>query len=161
VRRPDELARLVGEVVEDAAADGAVWAEVSVWPGFLRGRLGPDELVIERLVDAGTLASQEHGVGFGLMVAANRNRGPEEAVRVAELAATFAGRGVVSFGLDGDEAAYPAAFYARPSRSPRAQGCYVRRTLVNCVVLTLSSRHWIIFTQTAFFTGSVRGRTQT
>jgi adenosine deaminase len=122
VRRPDELARLVGEVVEDAAADGAVWAEVSVWPGFLRGRLGPDELVVERLLDAGTRASQEHGVGFGLMVAANRNRGPEEAVRVAELAATFVGQGVVSFGLDGDEAAHPAAFYAQAFEIAKSAG---------------------------------------
>lgn len=46
------------------------------------------------------------------MVAANRNRGPEEAVRMAELAATFAGRGVVSYGLDGDEAAYPPTPFA-------------------------------------------------
>ena len=112
IRSPDDFARLVREVVEDAAADGAVWVEVSVWPGFLRGRLGPDEQVVEMVLDAGARASPAQGVGFGVMIAANRNRGPEEAVRMAELAATFVGRGVVSYGLDGDEAAHPPSPFA-------------------------------------------------
>jgi adenosine deaminase len=56
------------------------------------------------------------------MVAADRNRGPEEAVRVAELAATFAGQGVVSFGLDGDEAAHPAASYASAFEIAKSAG---------------------------------------
>ena len=40
LRTPDDARRLVREVVEDAATAGAVWAEVSMWPGLFAGRLG-------------------------------------------------------------------------------------------------------------------------
>lgn len=51
-------------------------------------------------------------MGFGLIIAANRDRGPQEAVEVAHLAAARAGAGVVGFGLDGDEATHPGAEFA-------------------------------------------------
>jgi adenosine deaminase len=84
-----------------------------MWPGFLRGRLGPDERVVELVLDESAAAASATGVGVGVMIAANRNRGPEPAERMATLAAGFADRGVVSFGLDGDEAAAPPAPFAR------------------------------------------------
>ena len=35
LRSPAGLGRVMHEVVEDAAADGAIWIEVSVWPGLV------------------------------------------------------------------------------------------------------------------------------
>jgi adenosine deaminase len=46
------------------------------------------------------------------MVAANRHAGPQTATATARLAAELAAEGVVSFGLDGDEAAFPPGAFA-------------------------------------------------
>jgi adenosine deaminase len=115
LRTPTEVERVVGEIVEDAAADGACWVEVSMWPGLFAGRLGSDADALDTVLAAGRRASQSagtaNGAGFGLVVAANRDRGPAEAVATARLAADRAGAGVVAFGLDGDEtSAGPASF---------------------------------------------------
>ena len=110
---PDDLRRIIGEVVDDAAADGAIWVEVSVWPGLFGGRLGPDQEALLLVLEAGAAAAADFGVGFGLMVAANRHAGPEAAIAVARLAVDLASEGVVSFGLDGDEASYPPAPFAK------------------------------------------------
>jgi adenosine deaminase len=104
--------RLVDELVADAGAAGAVWVEPSMWPGMFGGRLGPDEAVIETILAAGREAADRHGVGFGLIVAANRDRGPEEALRVAGTAVRYVDQGVVGFGLDGDELAAPPELFA-------------------------------------------------
>lgn len=106
LRSADDLARLVREVAEDAAAAGAVWVEPSEWPtAGMAARLGlaNEEAVLEVLLDAAHRAERDTGVGVGLMVAANRERPVDEAVALARLAARHAGQGVVSFGLAGDE----------------------------------------------------------
>lgn len=108
----DNLVRIVGEIVEDAARDGAVWVELSLWPGLFDGRLGPDRDAVTLVLDAGRTACAFHGVGFGLMLAANRHAGVDAACETARLAVELANDGVVSFGLDGDEAAFPPAPFA-------------------------------------------------
>jgi hypothetical protein len=39
---PENLGRVPDEIVEDAAADEAVWVELSLWPGLFGGRLDCD-----------------------------------------------------------------------------------------------------------------------
>jgi len=107
LRRQDDLRRLVREVVADAALAGAVWVEPSLGPANHRGRLGADHDVVALVLEEGHRAAQQQGIGFGLMIAAARDRGVPEAVAAARLAADFAEAGVVSFGLDADEAAFP------------------------------------------------------
>src|SRR5919199_1904881 len=54
VRSPDDLARLVREVAEDAAAAGAVWVEPSEWitaAQAARLGLGDEEAVLEVVLD--------------------------------------------------------------------------------------------------------------
>jgi adenosine deaminase len=103
LRTPEDVSRLVDEVVEDAVQAGAVWVEPSMWPGLFRGRLGSDADAVDVVLAAGQEAQRRHGVGFGLIVAANRNRPPAEATALARLAASRMTSGVVGFGLDGDE----------------------------------------------------------
>jgi adenosine deaminase len=106
LRSPEDLQRLVLEVAEDAAQAGAIWVEPSEWlTGDQARRLGlaGREAVLEVLLDAARRAEEQTGVGVGLMVAANRTADPEDAMQLAQLAARYAGRGVVSFGLAGDE----------------------------------------------------------
>src|SRR5262249_50051030 len=66
LRTPDDIARLVREILEDAAADGAVWVEISAWfSGTHVTRLGlaDEAAVLQMLLDAGRAASREVGVG--------------------------------------------------------------------------------------------------
>ena len=112
LRTPEDARRLVHEIVEDAALAGAVWVEPSMWPGLFDGRLGADGDVLDVVLAAGQEAGSRYGVGFGLVVAANRNRPPGEAVTLAGLAASRREDGVVGFGLDGDETTAPGPLFA-------------------------------------------------
>lgn len=122
LRAADDLRRVVREVVEDSAADGAVWVEPQFFPPYYEGRLGTVPEVIDVVVDEGLAAARELGVGFGLMVAADRTRDPAEAELLAGQAADRAGRGVVSFGLANDEVAGPPEPFARAFAVAREAG---------------------------------------
>ncbi|MEU0071498.1 adenosine deaminase [Streptomyces sp. NPDC006332] len=100
----ENLLRLVREVVEDAAADGAVWVEPHFNP--LTYETDPDAAldVMDLVIDEGRRTAAGLGIGFGLLVFARRNADPAEGVEAARLAARRAGTGVVAFGLAGDEA---------------------------------------------------------
>jgi adenosine deaminase len=107
----EDMTRLAREIVEDGRRDGAVWVEiaVNVWDHPALG--SPSEL-LAALVGAGEEAAAENDVGVGWIVTADRTRSPELAVEQAHLAAAFAGRGVVAFGLANDEAASPPELFA-------------------------------------------------
>lgn len=107
LQKPADAARLITEIVADAQAAGAVWIEPSMWPGLFGGRLGSDAAAVDIVLAAGHEAARH--IGFGLVVAANRNAGPGAALRTARLAVSRMDDGVVGFGLDGDEAAAPGA----------------------------------------------------
>ena len=117
----DDLSRLVREIVGDAEADGAVWVEigVNVWE---HGRLGSPAALLELLIAAGEEVVSGAGVGVGWMVTADRTASPELAVEQAQLAAAYAGKGVVAFGLANDEAAAPPELFADAFSIVRAAG---------------------------------------
>lgn len=112
LRTPEDLQRLVDEVVHDAKLAGAVYVEPAMYLPTHNQRLGPDEAVVEIVLDALVAASERHGVGVGLMISGDRTKDPDDAVRQAELAAKLADRGVVSFGLANDEAIGPPELFA-------------------------------------------------
>jgi adenosine deaminase len=122
LRTPQDMARLVREIAEDAAATGCVWVEPAVWLPLHRTRLGPDEAVLEILVDAARAATEATGVGIGYLIASDRNLPPHEAEEQARIAARWAGRGVVAFGLHNDEARFPAAPFAKAFQIARDAG---------------------------------------
>jgi len=98
------LLRLVREVVEDAATDGAVWIEPHLNPLTYEG--DPDAALdlLDEVIDEGRRAGARLGVGFGIVVFARRNADPSQAIKAARLAAERSDNGVVAFGLAGDEA---------------------------------------------------------
>jgi len=122
LRTPDDMARLVDEVVEDAVLAGAVWVEPSFYAPHHRARLGPDEEVVDMVLDALDAAARRHGIGAGLMLAADRTVGVEDATTQAELAARYAGSGVVAFGLANDENGYPPQPFAEAFAIARSAG---------------------------------------
>lgn len=122
LQTPDDLARLMCEVAEDAAAAGAVWIEPSIYLPRHRETFGSDEQTLEILLDAANRSAAETGVAIGIMLAGNRSMPPDDAVEQARLAARYAGRGVVSFGLGNDEANFPPEPFAEAFAIARAAG---------------------------------------
>jgi hypothetical protein len=134
-----DLRRVVREVLEDAAADGAIYIEPQMYPGRYTDRLGSPGDVLDLVIDEGQASAGRLGIGFGLQLSADRNSDPADAEAMAVLAAERAGRGMVSFGLAADEAScpvtvprsgWPAAVgwtgsrhWTRPSRS-RTENTY-------------------------------------
>jgi adenosine deaminase len=103
IRTEDDVRRLVREALEDDAADGAVWTELQVDPSGYTARFGNLTEFTELVLDAARQASESVGIGVGIVIAANRTRHPLDARSLARLAAQYAGRGVIGFGLSNDE----------------------------------------------------------
>ncbi|WP_159499925.1 adenosine deaminase [Microbacterium sp. 18062] len=119
---PANLHRLIDEAVEDAAADGVVYVEFGVSPQFYVTAFGSIEAALDAQIEAARAAGARHGVEVGLMVTADRTRDLADAVELARIAASRAGRGVVSLGLANEERGHPAADFADAFRIAREAG---------------------------------------
>jgi adenosine deaminase len=109
----DDLYRLVRETLEDERAEGSGWLELQADPSGYASRFGGITAFTELLLDAAATAARATGVGIGIIIAANRTKDPLDARTLARLAAQFAGRGVVGFGLSNDERRGPAEDFER------------------------------------------------
>ena len=103
LRTPQDVRRLLRETAEDEAADGSGWLEIQVDPSGYAARFGGLTPTVELVLDAAAQAAAATGVGIGVIIAANRTRHPLDARTLARLAAQYAGRGVIGFGLSNDE----------------------------------------------------------
>ncbi len=103
LRTEDDVRRLVLEAAEDDVRDGGRWLEIQVDPSGYAARFGGITAFTDLVLDAVRDASERTGLGMALVVAANRTRHPLDARTLARLAAQYAGRGVVGFGLSNDE----------------------------------------------------------
>lgn len=103
LRTEDDVRRLVLEAALDDAADGSTWTEIQVDPSGYGARFGGITAFTDLVIDAVRDASERSGIGIGLVVAANRTRHPLDARALARLAAQYASRGVLGFGLSNDE----------------------------------------------------------
>ena len=103
LRTEDDVRRLVREAAEDDVRDGGRWLEIQVDPSGYGARFGGITAFTELVLDAVRAASAETGLGIAVVIAANRTRHPLDARTLARLAAQYAGRGVVGFGLSNDE----------------------------------------------------------
>ena len=103
LRTEDDVRRLVREAAEDDVADGGRWLEIQVDPSGYAARFGGLTAFTDLVLDAVRDASATTGLGIAVVVAANRTRHPLDARTLARLAAQYAGRGVVGFGLSNDE----------------------------------------------------------
>lgn len=97
LRTSDDIARVVAEAVADDLASGAGWVELQVDPTSYATRFGGLEPVVEAVLAAAA------GQPVGIVLAASWGRPPPVAEEVARLAARYADRGVVGFGLSNDE----------------------------------------------------------
>jgi adenosine deaminase len=103
LRTEDDVRRLVREAAEDDVRDGGRWLEIQVDPSGYGARFGGITAFTELVLDCVRDASEKTGLGIAVIIAANRTRHPLDARTLARLAAQYAGRGVVGFGLSNDE----------------------------------------------------------
>lgn len=122
---PDDYARLAREFVEDALAQNVVYGELfispSVWSFFHREL---DLAATIRDIVAELRRANARGAQFSLIVDVTRNFGAESAMRTTQLAATFAGEGVIGVGLGGDEARFPPELFVDVFAAARAAGLH-------------------------------------
>jgi len=103
LRTEGDVRRLVREAAEDDVRDGGRWLEIQVDPSGYAARFGGITAFTDLVLDAVGVASRETGLGMAVVIAANRTRHPLDARTLARLAAQYAGRSVVGFGLSNDE----------------------------------------------------------
>lgn len=103
LRTPGDVRRLVLEAAEDDVADGGRWLEIQVDPSGYAARFGGITAFTDLVLDSVRDASRRTGLGIAVVIAANRTRHPLDARTLARLAAQYAGRDVVGFGLSNDE----------------------------------------------------------
>jgi adenosine deaminase len=103
LRTEDDVRRLVLEAAQDDVVDGGRWLEIQVDPSGYAARFGGITAFTDLVLDAVRQASEATGIGMAVVIAANRTRHPLDARTLARLAAQYAGRGVVGFGLSNDE----------------------------------------------------------
>lgn len=116
LRVPPDVYRLLRETAEDERAEGSGWLEIQVDPSGYAGLFGGLTEFVELVLDAARAAMAATGVGIGVIIAANRTRHPLDARTMARLAAQYAGRGVIGFGLSNDERRGPAHEFAAAFR---------------------------------------------
>ncbi|MGH3765135.1 MAG: adenosine deaminase [Pseudonocardiaceae bacterium] len=103
IQSAEDVRRIIREAAEDDAAEGSGWLELQVGPKSYAHRLGGLDSAVEVLVDACRDASRAAGIGIGLTLAVSWADSPECAEDVARVAAQYADRGVVGFGISNDE----------------------------------------------------------
>src|SRR5215470_794634 len=107
IRTSADVTRVVAEAALDDRADGCGWLEIQVDPTSYAPALGGLRAALEAVLSAAAAAP----VPTGVIVASSWARPPAHATRLARLAAEYAGRGVVGFGLSNDERlGHPADF---------------------------------------------------
>ena len=122
LRTEDDVRRLVREAAEDDRRDGSRWLEIQVDPSGYAARFGGITAFTDLVLDAVAEASREVGIGMAVVIAANRTRHPLDARTLARLAAQYAGRGVIGFGLSNDERRGTTAEFAPAFRIAERAG---------------------------------------
>jgi len=106
----DDLRRVAAEILATARENGVVWTEVHLIPPTYAGRLGPDEAVVEAVLD-GLASAAGPDAAAGLIIGVNRMLPLPDAERSLSLALAYRDRGVVGLGLAADEARFPASLF--------------------------------------------------
>jgi adenosine deaminase len=122
LRTEGDVRRLLLEAAEDDVRDGGRWLEIQVDPSGYAARFDGITAFTDLVLDAVRDASERTGLGIAVIIAANRTRHPLDARTLARLAAQYADRGVVGFGLSNDERRGSTAEFAPAFRIAERAG---------------------------------------
>ena len=103
ITRPEDLERICYELMVDEAAEGVGWSEPMVTPQFYEPAFGTMDDVYDLMRAGFDRAAAETGIQWGVMIGHVRTMPVELAERLATWAAEHTDRGVVGFGIAGDE----------------------------------------------------------
>jgi adenosine deaminase len=103
IRSAEDVRRIIREAAEDDATEGSRWLELQVDPTSYARHLGGVEPAVEVMLVACQEAAQVSGIGVALVLAVSWAASPQWAEDVARVAARYAHRGVVGFGISNDE----------------------------------------------------------
>ncbi|MGH3779371.1 MAG: adenosine deaminase [Pseudonocardiaceae bacterium] len=103
IQSADDVRRIIREAAEDDAAEGSRWLELQVDPSSYARHVGGVDQAVEVMGDACQDAARAAGIGIGLLLAVSWDASPTQAEQIALLAARYAHRGVVGFGISNDE----------------------------------------------------------
>ena len=115
---PEHYAHITRRLLERLASENVRCAEIIHSTGVVIWREQDPAAVFEAV----RRAAEGAGVEVRWIIDAVRQFGKEHVMRVAEFAASYAGRGVVAFGIGGDEERGPARDFAEAYRFARAKG---------------------------------------
>jgi adenosine deaminase len=114
--------RVAFEAVQDCAADGAVLIELRMAPLLLEEHgLACDDALAAMLAGM-QRGSEATGIPAGFIVCGMRTDANQDVMRSAQLAARFAGKGVVGYDLAGAERGFPATLHANAVALARDAG---------------------------------------
>jgi adenosine deaminase len=124
LRDPQDYARLAGEFVEDALAQGVIYGELFVSPSvwtFFNPKLDVRE-TMEAIV--GELRSAQPRATFKLLPDLTRNFGASSAMETARAMAGMTDLDVIGVSLGGDEVRFPAELFVDAFAYARARGLH-------------------------------------
>ncbi len=119
---PEDYALATTRLVEWLAAQKVKYAEVTLSAGVVLWKKQSIEAVFEAVAAAAAEAGSRVGVRVNWIFDAVRQFGSEPAAEVLEWAARFRPRGVVAFGIGGDEERGPAEIFTEVYRRARDRG---------------------------------------
>lgn len=118
LRRPEDYALVARRLLARLATQTVVYAEVTLSAGVILRR-GQD---FDAVFEAVRAEAARSGLEVWWILDAVRQFGPAAAMRVAEIAASHTGNGVVAFGLGGDELLGPAEWFGEVFAFARSRG---------------------------------------
>ncbi|SRR5579885_386512 len=111
LREARDFRRIAFEFCQDEAAQGVRYAEVTFTLGAHGPRLESWEMPLESVLEGFEAGRERFGITCRVIVDHGRSKPPELAWRALETALRYRDRGVVGFGLGGDEK-YPPEIFA-------------------------------------------------
>lgn len=120
------VARLVTEVIEDAAQDHITYLELRFTPKALCSYTGtPMPTMVELVCHAGNAAAERCGITVRYIVSMNRHESVVLGSNALDAALAHMDKGIVGLDLAGDEANYSALPFSGIFQRARAAGLYI------------------------------------
>jgi aminodeoxyfutalosine deaminase len=124
LREPDDYALITRKMCEELVRQNVVYAEVTISAGVMLRRMQNVEANFEAIVEAasGVLC---HRLRTAWIFDAVRQFGPDAAMETAQWAARLQQKGVIAFGMGGDELALPTVSFRPAFHFARSEGLHL------------------------------------
>jgi aminodeoxyfutalosine deaminase len=121
LRDPEDYALITRRICEELVKQNVVYAEVTISTGVMLKRMQNVEANFEAIVEAAS-GVLYHRLRTAWIFDCVRQFGPDAAMEVARWAAKLQAKGVIAFGMGGDEISLPAASFRPAFTFARSEG---------------------------------------